>query len=122
VYLDGLTIQNNNTGVISYYTNDTHDTNSISKGGVVYSLDNGTAIYGCAFGIAENGGLDLFNIATKKFKHYLHGLIVWRIFKSTKGKCGHVQARGFFIGMIHWILLYKLEIKTLNLPKQRLNQ
>jgi hypothetical protein len=42
--------------------------------------------------------------------------------KAAEGEnMGYVQARDFFTGMIHWILLYKLEIKTLNLPKQRLS-
>ena len=93
---DGLKIKNNNTGAISYYRNDTHDTNSISKGGVVCSLDNGDGnIWMCVWDW-ENGGLDLFNIAAKKFKHYLHGLIVWRIFKSSEGKIWVCTSKGLF--------------------------
>jgi signal transduction histidine kinase len=44
----------------------------------------------------ENGGLDLYNIATKKFKHYLHGLIVWQVFKSSEGKTWACTSKGLF--------------------------
>ncbi|MEO7393370.1 MAG: ATP-binding protein, partial [Chitinophagaceae bacterium] len=44
----------------------------------------------------ESGALDLFNRNTKKFKHYLKGLIVWDIFKSRDGKMWVGTSKGLY--------------------------
>jgi signal transduction histidine kinase/ligand-binding sensor domain-containing protein len=87
-FIGKLAIQNNETGIITYYKNDPKDTNSISEGGVINFLDNADGniwitVYNDE---GKNGALELFNPKTKKFKHYLRGLTVWDIFRSSHGK------------------------------------
>jgi signal transduction histidine kinase/ligand-binding sensor domain-containing protein len=93
---DRLAVKNNETGLIQYYKNNPADTNSIAKGGVVKFLDNGDGkIWMCVWD-QEEGALDLFNTATKRIKHYLKGLIIWRVFKSGNGKLWVGSSKGLY--------------------------
>ncbi len=91
-----LAIKNNNTGAITYYANNPSDSNSMAQGGPVSFLEKGDGNIWMSVWSTENGGLDLFNITTKKFKHYLKGLIVWDIFKSSDGKMWVGTSKGLY--------------------------
>jgi len=91
-----LAVKNNNTGAITYYENNPGDTNSIAQGFPVRFLDKGDGNIWMNVSHTEAGALDLFNIATKKFKHYLKGLIVFDIFKSSDRKMWVGTSRGLY--------------------------
>ncbi|MEP7375859.1 MAG: two-component regulator propeller domain-containing protein [Chitinophagaceae bacterium] len=91
-----LAVKDNNTAAIDYYINNPGDTNSMAQGGPVSFLDKGDGNLWISVWDQENGGLDLFNIASKKFKHYLKKLIVWDIFKSSDGKMWVGTSQGLY--------------------------
>ena len=91
-----LAVKDNNTGAIAYYVNNPADTNSMSEGGPVSFLNKGDGNIWMSVWSAENGTLDLFNIATKKFKHYLKGLSIGDIFKSSDGKMWVGTGQGLY--------------------------
>ncbi len=93
----GLSVQNKSTGIISHYANNPQDTNGIAKGGVVSFLNNGDGNIWMSVWDVNEGGLDFFNIASKKFKHYLKGLTIWDIFKSSDGKIWVGTSQGLCI-------------------------
>ena len=82
----GFAVQNNYTGAITRYNNDPKDSNSIFHGGVINILKNADGNIWVGVWYPEGGALELFNPKTKKFKHFLKGLIIWDIFKSSDGK------------------------------------
>ena len=97
-----LAVQNNNTGVITYYVNNPTDTSSISwgpagsGGAVVDFLDKGDGNIWISVWNNEGAALDLFNKKTKKFKHYLKGLTIGNILKSSDGKMWVGTSKGLF--------------------------
>ncbi|MEO7488725.1 MAG: two-component regulator propeller domain-containing protein [Ferruginibacter sp.] len=91
-----LVVKDNSTGAIDYYRNYPGDTNSIALGGPVCILDKGDGNIWMSVWDQENGGLDLFSTATKKFKHYLKKLIVWDNFKSSEGKMWVGTSQGLY--------------------------
>jgi signal transduction histidine kinase/ligand-binding sensor domain-containing protein len=79
------------TGTIANYEHNRADTNSISWGSpgsfgaVIDFSKNADGNIWVSIWNAEGAGLDLFNPKTKKFKHYLKGMIVGEQLRSSTG-------------------------------------
>ena len=92
----GLRVMNKKTGGITHYVNNPTDTHSISAGGVINFLAKGDGNIWMSVYNNQGGALDLYNIKTKKFRHYLDGLMVWDIFKSSNGKMWVGTSKGLY--------------------------
>jgi signal transduction histidine kinase/ligand-binding sensor domain-containing protein len=85
MYLGGLGFYklNTQTGELKQFKKDPTDSTS-------YGIDSVTTVHKDSdgniwIGGFEHDGLDLFNIKTNKFSHYLKGLTVWAIYADTNG-------------------------------------
>ena len=91
-----LNVQNKTTGIITRYTNNPRDTNSISPGGVLSLVNNGDGNIWMSVYNEDSSTLELFNTGTKKFRHYLRGMIIWDVFKSTDGSIWVGTSKGLY--------------------------
>jgi signal transduction histidine kinase/ligand-binding sensor domain-containing protein len=97
-----IVVQNSKTGLSTEYINDPADTTSIawgppgSGGAVVKFLEKDNDNIWVSVWNSEGAALDLFNTGTKKFKHYLKGLIIWEMFKSSNGKMWVATSKGLY--------------------------
>jgi signal transduction histidine kinase/ligand-binding sensor domain-containing protein len=98
-----LTVKNIQTGAITDYTNNPNDTNSISwgppesKGAIVALSGKGDGnIWVSVWNDGGGGALELFNTRTKKFKHYLKGIIVGDILNASDGRMWVATSKGLY--------------------------
>jgi len=92
----GLNVKSKNSGIITHYVNNPLDSNSISAGGVVSFFNKGDGNIWMSVWNGDGAALELFNTKTKQFKHYLKGLIVWDIFKSSNSKMWVGTSNGLY--------------------------
>ena len=81
--LFGFFIMNPKTGLLKRYVNNASDTSSISDNFTTgLCKDKSGNIW---IGTWSNAGLNLMDIKTKKFDHYLPGMIITNIYNDTRG-------------------------------------
>jgi len=83
--ITGLCIQDKKTGSVNHYNNNPADTNSISAGAAINFLYNKEGNIWISLWYHDGAALELFDVKTKKFKHYLKGLLIRDIFKQSDG-------------------------------------
>ncbi len=81
-----IVVRNNNTGETEYFQHIPGDSNSLTLGVPVHLLDRKDGNIWIDVWHSDSGGVNVLNIASKKFRHYLRGKITYDNFQSSDGK------------------------------------
>lgn len=95
----GLFVLNHNSGKIDHYINNPTDSTSLCSGWSIngfFEKGDGNIWMSVSPMHPGEGALELFNLKTKKFKHYLKGQEINTIFKSSNGRLWAATQKGLY--------------------------